>query len=150
MTDSGTPIQEDHYVARWCRPNTVDKQTGWPKVNAFYPRKGENYLSGNWIEFHDPDHDTAVDEIRNIIPLEVDERSRFVVLNVGEILESIVAGAGRSPSVRFCPGCGNPSHVAIAWEDLVHDYQSVAAELYTLISSTNIYPGKITMITDPD
>ena len=143
MPDPGTPIPEDHHVARWCRPNTVDKQTGWPEVRAFYPRPGETYLSANWIECHDPDHDTAVDAIRSAIPLEIDDRSKFVVLNVEDVLASIEAGDGLSPSVHFCPQCDNPSHVAIAWEDIVHDYQSVAAELFTLVTSMNIYPGKI-------
>ena len=142
MTESDTPIPEDHHVARWCRPATVDQQTGEPKVNAFYPRVGEDYLSANWIEWHDPDHETAVDQIRNLIPLTIDNRSRFVVLNVGDIMTSIEAGEGLVPSVRYCPQCDNLSHVAISWDDLVHDYQLVAAELYTLISSENTYPGQ--------
>ena len=142
MTEPGTSIPEDHHVARWCRPGTVDRQTGEPKVDAFYPRTGEDYLSANWVEYHDPDHEVAVDEIRNVIPLNIDRRSRFVVLNVGDILASIEAGEGLSPSVRFYPTRNNPSHVSISWEDLVYDYQLVAAELYTLISSENTYPGQ--------
>ena len=111
-------------------------------MSAFYPRNSEDYLSFNWIEYHAPDHETAIDEIRDTIPLTLNERDRFVVLNVADVVESILAGGGHSPSVRFCPTCDNPSHVATAWEELHKYHQLVAAELHTLVSSEDVYPGK--------
>ena len=111
-------------------------------MSAFYPRESEDYLSFNWIEYHAPNHEAAIGEIRDSIPLTVRERDRFVALNVAEVMESILTGGGRSPSVRFCPKCNNPSHVATAWEELHKYHQLVAAELHTLINSEDVYPGK--------
>ena len=112
-----------------------------PKLSAFYPRPNEKYLSFNWIEYVSPDHETAVDDLRESIPLDVGKDDRFVVFNVADVMESILAKAN-SPSVRFCPKCDNPSHVAIDWDELHKYHQQLAAELHTLVNSENVYPGR--------
>ena len=111
-------------------------------MSAFYPRLDEDYLSFNWIEYYSPDHENAIDEVRDSIPLSVGKCDKFVVLNVSEVIEAILEGGGQSPSVRFCPKCDNPSHVAIDWEELHKYHQSVAAELHTLVNSENVYSGR--------
>ena len=140
MIESGDQLPDSDHVSRWCRGRDVE--SGRPKLSAFYPRQSEDYLSFNWIEHFSPDHETAVDKIRDSIPLSVREGDRFVVLNVADVMESILAGGARSPSVRFCPKCNNPSHVAIDWEELHKYHHLVAAELHTLVNSENVYPGR--------
>ena len=142
MIASGDQLPDDDHVSRWCRRRDVDPESGRPKVSAFYPRQSEDYLSFNWIEYHAVNHETAIDGIRDSIPLTKHEDDKFVVLNVAEVMESILAGGGQSPSVRFCPKCNNPSHVATDWEELHKYHQLVAAELQTLVNnSENVYLG---------
>ena len=141
--DPGDAIPDSNNLARWCRASDVDPETDWPQMSAFYPRQNEDYLSTNWIEYHAQDHDVAVRAIRDSIPLTLTVGGRFVVLNVGKVIDSIAQGGGLCPSVRFCPQCDNPSHVALAWEDMAENHQSVAAELFALIASENIYLGKM-------
>ena len=121
----------------------MDTETGDIKNEAFYLRPSEQYLSANWIEYYAHDHETAVSIIRDAIPVSVSRGDKFVVLNVGDIIDSIREGGGESPSVLFCPGCNNPSHVAIAWDAMVQNQQMVASELLTLITSQNTYLGRV-------
>ena len=143
MIEPGDQLPDDDHVARWCRRRDVDPESELPKVSAFYPRVSENYLSFNWIEFHAQCHVNAINRIRDTIPLSIHKDDKFVVLNVSEVLESILASDGRSPSVRFCPEDNSPSHVAVAWEELHRYHQLVAAELHTLVNSANVYPGRL-------
>ena len=144
MSCPGSPIPDPDNVARWCRHGRhVDTETGDIKNEAFYLRPSEEYLSANWIEYYAQDHETAVNIIRDAIPVSVSRSDKFVVLNVSDIIDSIREGGGESPSVVFCPECNNPSHVAIAWDDMVQNQQMVASELLTLITSQNTYPRRI-------
>ena len=115
----------------------------WPKVEAFYLKENEGYLSFNWIEFYNLERDNALNAIRNSIPFGVTIGGRFVVLNVGAVTDSIIEGGGFSPSVRFCPKSDNPSHVAIAWDNMVETHHMIAVELLALIDSEDIFLGKI-------
>ena len=121
----------------------MDTENGWPKVSAFYPRENDDYLSSNWLEYHSPDRDVAVNSIRKVIPLKLTVGGRFVVLNVGEAIESIIEGGGRSPTISYAPEADNLSHASIWWEDILQNHQMVAAELHVLIVFQDIYPGKI-------
>ncbi len=149
MTSPGSPIPDDDNVARWCRLGLhVDRKSGDLKNETFYLRSNEAYLSANWIEFHSQNHETAVNEIRDTLkafPITINRGDKFIVLNVDELIDSIIEGGGKSPSVTFCPVCRNPSHVAIAWEDMAQSQQMVASELLSLILSQpeDVYPGEI-------
>ena len=121
----------------------MDVQEGWPKVSAFYLRNNEPDLSVNWIEYFRLDLKAAIDKIRGDIPLTLTVGSRFVVLNVEEAIESIKAGGGHEPAVTWDPKEGNPSHSSIWWSNIVQTDQLVASELLTMITSGDIYPGKI-------
>ena len=141
MINCGNPIPGENFVSRWCRSKVVDG--GWPKVSAFYPRLKEEYLSGNWLEYYTGDRETAVNKIIDSIPLDLSEDDRFVVLQVDEILDSIHAGGGHSPSVIFKPADNNPSHVAIGWDNWPQNSQTIASELLAKVTSEDIYPRKI-------
>ena len=109
MTSPGSLIPADDNVARWCRRNLhVDRKSGDLKNETFYLRSGENYLSANWIECHSQNHEIAVSEIRKTFkafPITISREDKFIVLNVGELIDSIREGGGKSPSVIFCPVC---------------------------------------------
>ena len=143
MTTPGAPIPNSDNVIRWCTTTRVDQVTSWPKVEAFYLREGEDYLSFNWIEFFDSDRVTAVNALRDCPPFGITIGGRFAVLNVGALIESIIEGGGLSPSVQFCPEPDNPSHVAVAWDDMLENHHMVAVELLALVNSGDIFPGKI-------
>ena len=128
----------------------MDTKSGEIKNEAFYLRSGEDYLSANWIEYYSQDQESAMNAIRDGgIPVTISEGDKFVVLNVGDSIDSIKEGGGESPSVLFCPDlCSerkNPSHVAIAWDEMAQTQQMVASELLALIQShpESVYPGKI-------
>ena len=128
-------------MARWCRHRDV--AGNWPKVSAFEPRPGEKYLSGNWLQCYSEDRDTGINVIREVFPIKnCDQRERFVVLEVDQILDAIFIGGGHSPSVTFKPTGGNPSHVAMQWDDFPLNSQTIASELFTKVTSNDIYLRK--------
>ena len=137
MLNPGDPIPGEAFVARWCRHRDVAGD--WPKVSAFEPRPGEQYLSGNWLQYYSEDRDTGINKIRKCIPLTLDERDRFVVLEVDQILDAIFIGGGHSASVTFKPEEDNPSHVAMKWDDFPLNSQTIASELFTKVTSNDIY-----------
>ena len=141
MLNPGAPIPEDNLVARWCRYSYV--AGNWPKVSAFEPRPGEKYLSGNWLQYYSQDRDTGINKIRELIPIDVDKRDLFVVLEVDQILDAISIGGGHSPSVTFKPDKENPSHVAMKWDDFPLNDHAIASELLIKVISKDVYPGKI-------
>ena len=143
MTEPRDRLHRDDHVARWCRTTCVDQETKWPKVSAFYLREGENDLSTNWLEYYSDDHTDAVNTIRDNFPLTLTVGGRFVVLNVGQALDSVANRGARSATAKHTPAEGNPSHASIWWEDIHLNNQVFAAELHTLITSESIYPGKI-------
>ena len=143
MTKPSDRLHRDDHVARWCRTTCVDQETNWPKVSAFYLREGENDLSTNWLEYYSDDHDDAVNSIRDNFPLTLTVGGRFVVLNVGQALDSVANRGARSPNAEHTPEEGNPSHASIWWEDIHLNNQVFAAELHTLITSESIHPGRI-------
>ena len=141
MTVLGDPIPDEHHVARWCR--AMDVQDQWPKVSAFYPRKNEPDLSGNWLEYFPVGPAEAINKIRRDFPMDLTVGSRFVVLQVEEAIKSIIAGGGHEPTITWSPDEGNQSHASIVWANIHQTHQLVASELLTRITSGDIYPGKV-------
>ena len=101
MTSPGSTILADDNVARWCRLGLhVDRKSGDIKNEAFYLRPGEDYLSANWIEFYSQNHESAVNAIRDDIPVTVSRGDKFIVLNVRDIIDSIREGGRLHPAHR--------------------------------------------------
>ena len=141
MLNPGDHIPGENLVARWCRSRFVHE--GWPTVGAFYPRPDEQYLSGNWLQYYSEDREVGIQKVTKKHPLTLSEEDRFVVLEVDQILDAILTGGGHSPSVTFKPDKGNPSHVAMKWDDFPLNNQIIASELLTKVTSKDVYPGKI-------
>ena len=121
MTKPSDRLHRDDHVARWCRTTCVDQDTKWPKLSAFYLREGENDLSTNWLEYYSADHDDAVNSIRDNFLLTLTVGGRFVVLNVGQALDS-VANRGVSPCGVLCIYC---IMTATQQRDRINPVQSV-------------------------
>ena len=143
MTGPGDRLNRAAHVARWCSTSCVDQATSWPKVSAFYLRSGEDALSTNWLEYYSSDRGKAVNSIRDNYALELTVGGRFVVLSVGEALDSVDNRGARSSKAIRTPEVGNPSHASIRWDDMELNHQVYAAELHALITSECIYPGKL-------
>jgi hypothetical protein len=141
VLNPGDHVPGGQFVARWCRRRDVSENR--PKVSAFEPRPGEQYLSGNWLEYYSKDRDTGIRKVIKNHPLTLDERDRFVVLEVDQILDAISIGGGHSPSVTFKPEEDNPSHVAMKWDGFPLNDQIIASELLAKVTSQDIYPRKI-------
>jgi hypothetical protein len=137
VINSGDPLPNEDHVARWCRKR--DAPGGYPAARAFYPRVGETYLSSNWLEYHSNHRDTAVDMIRKIIPVQLSEGDKFLVLNVGEAIADILRGGGQSPRITYSPRPGNPSHASIQWDDILTNHQAAASELQIRLTSRDVY-----------
>lgn len=143
MTLSRGRIHESHHVARWCSTSRVDPETNWPKVSAFYLREDEDDLSTNWLGFYCSDRKEAVGRIRDNPPMPLTVGGRFVVLNVGQALDAVASKGASSPRVTHTPEDENPSHASFWWESIKDDHQFMAAELLVLVTSDDIYPGKL-------
>jgi hypothetical protein len=143
MLKDGDPIPERDHIARWCLYSRGVNKQGKVQVGAFYPRPNEDYLSGNRLEFYSREWDTAISNIRTGTPLKPDKRNRIVVLQVTEILDSIMAGRGHAPAVTFKPKHDNQSHVSIGWENWGENDHDIANELFTKVTSERIYQAKI-------
>lgn len=140
MLSSGEPIPSGDNIARWCRESSV-KQSRITS-EAFFPRKNENYLSGNWLECFSPDPDTAMELlIASLTTLCLNERQRFVRLKVEDITSSILENGGSDPSVVFRPEPDNPCHVAISWGNWPHMDQVFAAALLLRALANGVYPA---------
>ncbi len=134
MTQKAGVIEKDHHIALWCPPSDVDQATHWPKVSAFYLRKGHDDLSANWLEYFSSDRARAIRDVVRTHPLQLRPRGRFAVLNVGEAVEAITAAGGESASITHTPNWySNPSHASFQWDDMVANNQLMAAELHTLL-----------------
>ena len=140
MLKPGAPIPGQDSIARWCRRRYVDE--GVPKVSAFYPRPGESYLSGNWLQYYSEDRDIAITKIRDHTSLTLHKDDRFVVLEVEQILDAMTIGGGHNPSVTFKPEDDNVSHAAMKWDDFPLNSQVIASELLTKVTSADIYPAQ--------
>ena len=140
MLNPGDHIPSGDNIARWCRERTV--REGRVTSEAFFPRRGETYLSGNWLEYHSPDPDTAMKLlIGSLTTLGLNKDQRFVRLKVEDIVDSIVEYGGRDPSVVLKPKPGNPSHAAISWGNWPQNDQVFAAALLLRALVNGVYPA---------
>ena len=106
-------IDPEHHVARYCKKATVE--SGYIMSAAFLPRPSEEGISVSWLEFFSPNREDAMVEIRRHINLDLDQRARFALLNVGEVrrlgLEVEHARSFKDPSHSLILGFGEIDQV---------------------------------------
>jgi len=111
-------IPDTDHVARYCSPARVDDE-GVVQASAFLLRRGEDYLSVNWLEFLDrPTRNGEIEEIRRVYgrkSFRVKPRARFAVLNVGKIRQTVRDGTEDNRILDAChnPSSNDPSHSGI-------------------------------------
>ena len=110
---------------------------------AFIPRRSEDYLSVNWLEyFGETDLNAAVERVREVFrskEFQVRPNGRFAVLNIGTAKTAIHEAVGRTLNVDHLPLNDDQSHAGIlgyASEDL-----AVAIELAALVTSQDVHPA---------
>ena len=131
-------VPRNDCVVRHCKKRYVDGGIVSPSAFHLKPArtvKGkrfptETYLSVCWLELHGGD----LNLIRNDIPLQMHPKERLAILNVNDIVTSVIAGGLVRLSVKRKPRSGytNDSHCGIAGYGLT-DNDSVGKELCDLI-----------------
>ena len=133
-------LPDGHHVARYCKPSQVDD--GTPSPDAFLPRRNEDSLSVNWLEFFGVlSRADAVERVREALrrkAFTIKRNGRLAVLNVGDA-KTAALSAGRPVRVEHQPTSDDPSHAGImgyAAGDV-----PVAEALQSLVHGENLYPG---------
>ena len=90
----GVPLPETDHVVHYCKPTSFDEDGELTSV-AFRPRPVDDYMSGDWLEYHTSQQpeSSAIDGARRSIGRRLGLRpgGRLAVLNVADI-----GAAGRS------------------------------------------------------
>lgn len=138
---TGDILPDADHVSRYCKPSAVDRQ-GRPMAAAFLPRRDEEFLSVNWLEYCGlPDLEAAVGQVRMQFQgrgYGLRRNGRFAVLNVGTAKAAVSQQLQRQLRIDHQPRDGDESHAGI------HGYSctdlAVAAEL-GLVSHGTVYPA---------
>jgi hypothetical protein len=82
------PLPGKDHISRYCAPKTAP--AGRPTGASFMLRKGEEFLSVNWMEhFGETDQKAQIAKIREHIELSLAKYGLFAVLNVGRVIDHI-------------------------------------------------------------
>jgi len=146
----GDPIPDSDHISRYVGKTKITS-SGRISLEAFLPRKDKNgekekYLSVNWLEFFDLlDHEAAIQKVRESFiakDMSLGTYAKFVVLNVGEIVEYIRQNTpdNRMLVVLHEPSVRDPSHSGIY--NISHDDRIVGALIAQLVREESIYPAR--------
>lgn len=102
---------------------------------AFLPRRGEKYLSVNWLEyFGEADLGDAIEQVREVFrrkDYKVKSNGRFAVLEVGA-----AQAVGDTLSIKHLPSINDESHAGI-----FGDITSATATALAMLTGQNLYPA---------
>jgi hypothetical protein len=135
----GDPLPDKDHISRYCAPKTAPG--GQPTGASFMLRKGEEFLSVNWMEhFGKIGQKAQIAKIREHIELSLAKYGVFAVLNVGEIIDQIQRFGEKKLAILHEPTPGDPSHSG------VHGYQHEDLLVAELIAEIiiEIYPSRQT------
>jgi hypothetical protein len=136
----GKNLPDEDHVTRYVpwarlRKDDDDNVLGF-LPQAFQLRPDEEYLSVDWLEYHDGDRDTQIrlsvwatrDSFENPLGM----KSAFAIANVGKVKE-ISQAAGSRVRVVHEPEPGNPAHSAIRQlqRDDLSLLEALAADAFT-------------------
>ncbi len=135
-------IPDKDNVARYCSPGTINEYN-MPTITAFRFRKGEEFLSVNWLEFLVQSNvSEAVDQLRELFPgtgYEIRKRGMFAVLGVGDI-KTAVSEVTHMPQIKHRPKPKNHSHAGI-YIDTNKYAASQALERLIRHNPKNVHPA---------
>ena len=135
----GDPLPGKDHISRYCAPKTApDCQ---PTGASFMLRKGEEFLSVNWMEhFGKIGQKAQIAKIREHIELSLAKYGLFAALNVGRVIDQIQRLGERRLAILHEPTQGDPSHSG------AHGYQHedllVAELIVEMVIKT--YPSRQT------
>lgn len=142
----GDPLPDEHHVARYCKPSTVDPLDRLPTVAAFQLRESDDHLSVNWLEFFGlDDHNAAMAQLRAAFDTKgytLRPNGRFAVLNVGDAKTAInAADLHVTLDIKHWPidEPPDPSHSGIFGYEAAE--LAVAVELKALVTQDKVHPG---------
>lgn len=149
LLGKGDPLPDEDEISRYCPPWTFDKRNDLPSFKAFRRKPREEDLSVNHLQYYsDLTRTEAVDQIRHEMGqyYDLEPGSRFVVLSVGKVKESL-RSVKIDPSVVFTPepDKGKFSHSSIfglppRGDQLERD---AAISLARLVTPGDVYPGDV-------
>jgi len=133
----GDQVPDSAHIAHYCGASSIESN-GTINGMAFRLRKGEEYLSVNWLEFLEKaSREEEIDEVRNVLrkKLTLGARSRIAVANVGSLIRHI--WEERILTVQHEPEPDDLSHSGIFGyridDDLIAD---MIAEVFQEIHSS--------------
>ena len=110
---------------------------------AFRPRRDEDYLSVNWLEyFGAQDARAAVNLVRETFRRKgygVRKNGRFAVLNIGTAKSAVRGSLDRLLRVEYMPLDDDPSHSGIV--GFTTDDLDIAVELRAQLRAADVYPS---------
>ncbi len=116
----GEPIPEADTVSRYCSVTRLSELNGKPLGTAFQLRKGEPYISVNWLEFFaDLSKEQQIDEVRAVLAKKmrkIGSTARLALLNVGAVQEGFPSTVGQVRVLHepvSTPEYDDPSHAGI-------------------------------------
>ena len=115
VTGEHLPFQD--HAARYC-PGSRISADGTVSATAFFLRRGEKYLSAEWLEHLK--ESSRVDEIRTVIDilsrkLQLGASARLAVLNVGAVCSHVTEASGFRIRFMHEPEPDDPAHSGI-WD----------------------------------
>lgn len=122
----GLALPDTDHVARYCSPRRTEN--GLPHVAAFKPRVGEDYISGNWLEFFKEGNKAAnLKRVKAAVgkKLKLSRNGLFAILNVGAAKAAITSAELR---IEHMPMEDDPSHAGI----YTNESLDIAVELRAL------------------
>ena len=142
----GDEIDEEHHISRYCSPLLV--VNGLPAAEAFSLKRGEEYLSVNWLEyFKTQDLAQAIDRVRQIFHnkgYDVKENGKFASFQVRSVIDIISSHSRTSAKIIHKPEEVDPSHCGvIGYTGHSTTDKLIALKIAKLARAGDMYPGKI-------
>lgn len=117
----GDSLPDNDHFSRYCAPKTAPD--GQPTGASFMIRKGEEFLSVNWMDhFGGTDQKAQIAKIREHIELSLAKFGLFAVLNVGRVIDQVQRFGEKQLAILHEPTQGDPSHSGVygyRYEDLL-------------------------------
>lgn len=133
----GDRLPPQDHIARYCGGRQISED-GLIASTAFHLRRGEIYLSVQWLESLEQPYRTAtMREVRRVLGLSLNMGStgRIAVLSVGEVCTHVEQASGFAISVLHEPFPDDPSHSGI--HDTAQDEDLIAELIAEKVQETH-------------
>lgn len=136
----GAPLPLQDHTARYC-PGSKLEENGAIAPPAFHLRKGEPYLSVEWLEYLDqPDRPAAIRAVIEILStkLRLGSSAKIAVLEVGAVCAHVRRETGYAIRFLHEPEPDDPAHSGI--HDTAADEMLIAELIVEAVE--DVYPVK--------